>query len=99
MKGIEIRVPKLPGGYGVMIFPFCIVATKGRTERSIKTTFNHEQIHFQQALELGIIPFYFWIAYEYIRYGLFKGPAERECYGNQRNLDYLKTRKRYKWLR
>lgn len=96
MKGIEIKVKKLPGGYGLMLFPFCIVSKEAYKP---EVTANHEQIHFQQCLEMGIIPFYLWILYEYIRYGAQNGPAEKEAYANQRNLDYLKTRKRYKWLK
>ena len=72
------------------------------------TTKNHETIHWQQYIELGIVGFpllylTYWIA------GLIKHrdgeisyyniPFEKEAYDNQDNPYYLITRKRYNWFR
>ena len=68
----------------------------------------HETIHFQQQLELLIIPFYilylvyFLLAYK--KYGSGNAayhaiPFEKEAYGKQLMLDYLPKRKRYNWLK
>jgi hypothetical protein len=68
----------------------------------------HETIHFQQQLELLFV-------FQWILYGLFylmgllryrngamayrENPFEREAYNHDNEADYLKNRKRYKWLR
>lgn len=72
-----------------------------------KTTLNHEEIHTAQMKELLYVPFY-------ILYGLFwlirvltppfstayyDISFEQEAYDNQDDLDYLKNRKPYAWLK
>ncbi len=68
----------------------------------------HETIHFQQQLELLFV-------LQWVLYGLFyllgmvryrdgamayrENPFEREAYNHDSEQDYLKNRKRYKWLR
>ena len=68
----------------------------------------HETIHFQQQLELLIIPFYilylvyFLLAYKKYRNGSVAYhaiPFEKEAYGKQLIFDYLSKRKRYNWLK
>ena len=81
-----------------------IVISRGELSEQTK---RHETIHFQQYLELlfiGFIILYplFWVM------NLLKGmkgreayysiPFELEAYANDSNLNYLKTRKRYRWL-
>ena len=71
-------------------------------------TINHETIHFQQALELLVIPFYILYVIEYaikaLRYlnieKAYKNISfEREAYANERDMNYLANRKRYNWVK
>ena len=75
---------------------------------SIAETRRHETIHFQQQLELLFVM-------QWALYGLFylvgllryrngsqayrENPFEREAYGNDKDENYLKNRKRYAWVR
>lgn len=71
-------------------------------------TRNHENIHWQQYIELGILGFPFMYMLYYV-IGLFKYqnskiayysiPFEQEAYSNHEDLEYLKSRKRYYWLK
>lgn len=67
---------------------------------------NHESIHTAQMKELLYIPFYIVYLLEWLFRLLFTKDAfshyayrhisfEREAYDNERNLEYLKTRKRF----
>lgn len=66
---------------------------------------NHESIHTAQMKEMLYIPFYLWYVTEWLIKLFGKGNAyknisfEREAYANQDNLNYLKTRKRYSWVK
>lgn len=95
---------------GIALFPFIILREKYRDNplyhAKAKETINHETIHFQQALELLVIPFYVLYILEWFIKLFFYGADsyrnisfEREAYGNDSNLDYLKTRKRYNWIK
>ena len=73
-----------------------------------KYTINHECIHTEQMKELGYIFFYLWYGIEYCIIRLFhkkQGDAykdvsfEEEARLNGKDLNYLKTRKRYSWLK
>lgn len=57
---------------------------------------NHEAIHTRQMLEcllVGAIVLRLWWGF----WGVKKNPFEREAYANEKNLNYLKTRKPYAW--
>lgn len=95
---------------GIALFPYIILREKYRdggdwwVERGNRTI-NHESIHFQQALELGVILFYFLYVLEFLlKLPFYKGGAyrnisfEREAYDNDDNLEYLSSRKRYNWI-
>lgn len=66
---------------------------------------NHESIHWQQQLEMLLIFFYIWYVIEFIIKTITTIDAyrslshEREAYNNDDNLEYLKTRKLYAWLK
>ena len=67
---------------------------------------NHEKIHWKQQMEMLIIFFYFWYLIEWFIRLFINGKAayrslsfEREAYDNDDNLEYLKTRKPYSWLK
>ncbi len=91
----------VPKGYtGLTIYPF--VFLKHPKLKSDITLINHERIHLRQQLELLIVPFYIIYVIEFLirllQYKAWKKAYrnisfERECYLNESNLDYLKTRK------
>jgi hypothetical protein len=67
----------------------------------------HETIHFQQQLELLFV--FQWVLYfafyvvAFVKCGngtlaYLNNPFEVEAYDNEKNEDYLLTRKRYNWL-
>lgn len=97
----------VPKGYsGITLFPFIFVTDK----KTLKNPYflNHERIHLQQQKELLILPFYIWYAIDFI-VKLFKYKKweiaykniifEREAYNNETNLNYLKERKLFNFLR
>ena len=78
-----------------------------RGEMSEETK-NHETIHWQQYIETGIFgfivlyySFYLWnfLKYKDGQLAYYMIPFEKEAYDNDKNLNYLETRKRYTWLR
>ena len=71
---------------------------------------NHEKIHSAQMLETLWIGFYLWYVIEYLCIWISKKynkqnhryhdvSFEEEAHNNDTNLDYLKTRKHYAWLK
>lgn len=96
---------------GISLFPFIILREKYRDGNKFeikvgKKTINHETIHFQQALELGVIPFYILYVLEWILklpiYGskaYYNISFEREAYDNDDDLMYLEIRRRYNWIK
>jgi hypothetical protein len=97
---------------GIALFPVVILREKYRDSKDkfwvkrAKQVINHESIHFQQALELGVLPFYLFYVLEWLLKLPFYGAKayeaisfEREAYGNDSNLEYLKDRVRYNWIR
>lgn len=76
----------------IAIFPFILVPHSARMDA---TLLNHEKIHLRQQLELLIIPFYIWYVIAFFRKGYLNISFEKEAYMNEKNQDYLKTRKPY----
>jgi hypothetical protein len=69
---------------------------------------NHERIHLRQQLELLIVPFYIIYGLEFVfRLIAYKNwkeayqniSFEREAYKNEKDLDYLKTRPLFGFMR
>lgn len=93
---------------GIALFPVIILRERYQQKRYLakgKKTINHETIHFQQALELLVIPFYVLYVLEWLLKVPFYGKGayrnisfEREAYGNESDINYLVERKRYNWL-
>ena len=90
----------------ITIFPFIFL--KYQSDKINKVLINHERIHILQAIELLILPFYILYLTEFmvrlIQYRNFTRAYlnisfEREAYENENNLDYLKTRKFYSFLK
>ena len=107
------KIIPFKGFLACQVFGTIYVRYEYKNQCLSKTTINHESIHLAQALDFGIgklgfIPFYFLYGLEWVLrlpgYLWNKNPYyelsfEREAYYNQCNLDYLKTRKRFSWLK
>jgi len=100
----KIIVPK--GYAGITLFPFIFLSKEQHKLNG--QLINHEKIHLRQQIEMLIIPFYLWYGIEYAvrliqykdRYIAYKNISfEREAYSNQSNIDYLKNRRWYSFLK
>lgn len=90
----------VPKGYrSITIFPFIFLLNE-KDKKNAKLV-NHESIHLKQQLELLVIPFFIWYGIEFIvRYFQHKNWKrayrsicfEREAYGNEKDMNYLKKR-------
>ena len=70
---------------------------------------NHENIHWNQQMEMFIIFFYIWYILEWtikLPVSIFTKKSaydmlafEREANAHESDLDYLKTRKRFAWVK
>lgn len=97
----------LPKGYrGITLFPFIFLLRK--EDKRNPELVNHEKIHIRQQLELLVIPFFIWYGIEFlIRLVQFKNWSrayrnisfEREAYENEKDLDYLKRRPFWQFLK
>ena len=97
----------VPKGYtGIAIFPFVLL--KSKQLKVNRVLINHEKIHLKQQLELLVIPFYlFYVAEFLIRLIQYKNwhkaylniSFEREAFTNEFNLDYLKQRPFWSFLK
>ena len=97
----------IPKNYsGLTIFPFIFL----RNKKNINDVFllNHEKIHLKQQIELLWIFFFVWYFIEYIiRFYQYKNHEfayknisfEKEAYKNEHNLNYLKSRKLFAFLK
>lgn len=95
-----------PKGYKAITILNVVFVRNGCTmsEKDI----NHESIHWEQEKELLIIGFYLLYVLEFL-FRLIKAQKwhqayrsisfERECYENEENLNYLKSRKHYAWIK
>jgi hypothetical protein len=97
----------VPKGYnGITIFPF--VFLKNEVSKGDMVLINHERIHIRQQLELLIIPFFIWYGFEFLlRLFQYENWSiayrnmsfEREAYKNKKDLNYLKSRSFWKFLK
>lgn len=81
---------------GITIFPFIFIASDVKITKEL---INHEKIHLKQQLELLVIPFYIWYLIAYYTKGYYNVSFEKEAYANDNNLNYLKKRKPYSFLK
>lgn len=88
------------------LFPFVILRDKRMKDNYI--LLNHERIHLRQQAELLIVPFYLWYIAEYLyRLSICRNKKEayhnisfeREAYTNDRNLNYLKSRSFWSFIK
>lgn len=97
----------VPRGYtGLTIFPF--VFLKHKSFKGDGVMVNHEKIHLRQQLELLILPFYILYTFEFLVrliqnrnwYVAYKNLSfEREAYFNEANMNYLKQRRFWYFLK
>jgi len=94
------------GFTGITLWPFIILKRKELKEDQV--LLNHEKIHLRQQIELLIIPFFIWYVLEYVvrliqyknrREAYLNISFEREAYANEKDLDYLKKRPFWKFLK
>ena len=94
------------GNYKAMNL-FGIIFTKSSLS---EIELNHEKIHTKQMLELLIIGFYLWYIIEYLLIRIFGNKDsqtdryhevsfEEEAHNNDTNLNYLKNRKPFAWIK
>ena len=95
---------------GLTIFPFILLRKSYFDyygESYLKETINHESIHIEQQKELLVVFFYFWYFGEFLIRRLFVNSDkayksisfEKEAYQNEKNLDYIKTRKFWSFIK
>ncbi|MCI4442932.1 MAG: hypothetical protein JHC39_05435 [Lentimicrobium sp.] len=97
----------IPKGYrGMAVFPIVFVKHSMDKENSIFV--NHERIHLRQQVELLVIPFFIWYFLEFVlRFIQYKNrdlayrniSFEKEAYANEKDLNYLKKRSFWKFLK
>lgn len=97
--------------YKIFNFLGLILFVRSDTKSPItEVDINHEKIHSAQMLETLWIGFYIWYIIEYLCIWISKKynkqnhryhdvSFEEEAHNNDTNLDYLKTRKYYAWLK
>lgn len=107
MKIIRVKNTKLfPQGYkAITIGPF--IFTKSHTILN-PIDIQHEDIHWAQEKEMLIFLFILWYIIEFIiRLIIYRNwnkayrniSFEQEAYNNQNNIDYMKIRKHYNWIK
>lgn len=95
---------------GIMLFPFIIIKERYRDipyfNKLKPILINHETIHFKQAVEMLIIPFYIFYILEWIIKLFFYGNKsytnlsfEREANLYEKDLEYINNRKPYSWIK
>ena len=94
------------GYYGITIFPFIFL--KYQYLKSNQVFINHEEIHKRQQLEMLVIPFYIFYGLEFlIRLIYFRQwrlaykniSFEREAYSQEKNLEFLRHRPFWNFLK
>lgn len=80
----------------IAIFPFIFASEDIKITEDL---LNHERIHLRQQLEMLVIPFYIVYLIEFYTKGYRNISFEKEAYQNEQNLNYLKTRRLYSFLK
>lgn len=95
-----------PKGYKAITLGPVIIIRKGCSFDTVDL--NHEKIHWEQYKEMLIIFFWIWYLLEFIFrlitlrnwHRAYRNISfEAESYNNEFNLDYIKGRKHFSWLR
>ena len=104
MKIIYNNLIPFKGFVAMNLFGILFARNEYRNKISDRTI-NHESIHTAQIKEMGYIFFYIWYLVEWLIRLVINSDAyrnisfEQEAFINDDNLDYLKTRKRFSWLK
>lgn len=104
MKIIYNNLIPFKGFVAINLFGILFARNEYRNKISNRTI-NHESIHTAQIKEMGYVFFYVWYLVEWLIRLFINSNAyrnisfEREAFINDDNLDYLKTRKRFSWLK
>jgi len=103
-----IVFPKILGKNVNALTIFPLIILKNPEFKNDIVLINHEKIHLKQQLELLWIVFFLWYIIEYaIRKFQYNNADmayrnisfEREAYANENNLQYIKKRKMFGFLR
>ncbi len=103
---IPLKTKYLKSYAGITLWPFLLI--RHRSKLSDSVFMNHENIHAIQQKELLIIVFHVWYVADYLiklikhkNHNLaYKNIVfEREAYKMEANLDYLKSRKSFSFLK
>jgi hypothetical protein len=97
----------IPKGFrGMSMFPFVLV--RDRNADDYLVLMNHERIHLRQQLELLVLPFFVLYGLDYLvnlivyrdrRKAYLNIVFEREAYENEKDLEYLKSRSFWRFLK
>lgn len=91
---------------GLSLWPFIILKDNGY--KNDQVLINHERIHLKQQKELLLVPFYILYILEWLlraiwyldSYRAYQNISfEQEAYANEDNLEYLKKRKSFSFIR
>lgn len=77
-------------------YPFIFVPTSTSIDDVL---INHERIHLRQQKELLLIFFYLWYLAALYSKGYDNILFEKEAYSNEKDLNYLKNRKLFSFLK
>ncbi|MBS9775007.1 MAG: hypothetical protein KGV59_07640 [Tenacibaculum sp.] len=107
MTWIRVNKKIVPKGFrGITLFPFIFLSSE--ILKKNRVIINHEKIHIKQQKELLVVFFYIIYGIDYlIKLIKYKDKHkayvniifEREAYGNQYDLEYLKKRKLFAYWR
>ena len=104
MKIIRNNIIPFKGFSAMTLWPFVFVR---RDARFTATTERHERIHGEQQKEMLVLPFLLWYGAEWlVRLAQYRNrnqayrniSFEREAYANERDENYLQSRRRFAWL-
>lgn len=97
----------IPKGFrGLTVFPFVFLLNK--KDKVNLALLNHEKIHIRQQMEFLVVFFFIWYGIEFlVRWLQYKNRREayvnisfeREAYANEKDLDYLKKRSFWNFLK
>ena len=88
----------IPKGYrGLTVFPFVFI--KFDRDRNNEVLIHHEKIHLRQQKEMLILPFYIWYGIQNRNTAYQNISFEREAYAKEADLDYLKNRSFFAFLK
>lgn len=105
MKIVRNKYIPFPGYKAINLFGILFIRKNARID---DITLNHEAIHTAQMKELWYVFFYLWyvvdwlvklVIYRNFRDAYVNVVFEREAYANDEDEDYLKTRKRFAFIR